>query len=100
MLVEAARAAANERVQRARGGVEPAGDVFGIMRFVYPGAFLAMLLEGFVRGTPPGFALAAGALLFVAAKTLKWWAILSLGRFWTFRVIVVPHAALVARGPY
>jgi len=42
----------------------------------------------------------AGALVFVAAKALKWWAILSLGRFWTFRVIVVPGATLVAAGPY
>ena len=42
----------------------------------------------------------AGAAVFVAAKALKWWAILSLGPFWTFRVIVVPGARLVAAGPY
>ena len=36
----------------------------------------------------------------MAAKALKWWAILTLGRFWTFRVIVVPGATLVAGGPY
>ena len=44
--------------------------------------------------------MAAGAVLFAAAKGLKWWAIVSLGRFWTFRVIVVPGARLVAAGPY
>lgn len=100
MLVETLRASANERAQRARGGVEPAGDVYRIMRVAYPGAFLAMFVEGTMRGAPSPGALLAGAALFLAAKGLKWWAILSLGRFWTFRVIVVPGAQLVAAGPY
>src|SRR5207302_315004 len=44
--------------------------------------------------------LLAGATLFAAAKALKWWAIATLGPAWTFRVIVVPGAPLVASGPY
>ena len=100
MLVEARRAATNERVQRARGGLEPPGDVYGLMRVAYPGAFLAMFIEGAFRAAPPRLADFIGAALFIAAKGLKWWAILSLGRFWTFRVIVVPGARLVSIGPY
>jgi methyltransferase len=100
MIAEALRAAANERVQRARRGTEPPGDVYGIMRVVYPSAFLAMLVEGSLSGAPAAPALVAGAIVFVSAKALKWWAIYTLGRFWTFRVIVVPGAALIARGPY
>jgi methyltransferase len=100
LLIETWRAARNEHAQRARGGVEPPGDVYKLMRIVYPGAFLAMFAEGAVRGSPSPPILAAGAAVFAAAKVLKWWAILSLGRFWTFRVIVVPGSALVAKGPY
>ena len=100
LILESLRASANERAQRARGGQEPAGDVYTVMRIVYPGAFLAMLVEGALRGAPPPAAMLAGALVFAAAKALKWWAILALGPFWTFRVIVVPGAALVAAGPY
>ena len=100
MLVEARRAAANERAQLARGGIEPPDDVYRVMQFVYPAAFLAMFAEGFARGVAPTPLTIAGAAIFTAAKALKWWAILSLGPFWTFRVIVVPGAALVARGPY
>jgi methyltransferase len=100
MIIEARRAARNERAQRARGGIEPPGDVYALMRVVYPGAFLAMLAEGAARGIPSPGVLLAGAMVFAAAKALKWWAILSLGSFWTFRVIVVPGASLVARGPY
>jgi methyltransferase len=100
LILEARRAAANERAQRARGGQEPSGDVYTTMRLVYPGAFLAMFVEGALRGAPPPAALAAGLIVFAAAKAIKWWAILSLGPFWTFRVIVVPGSSLVAAGPY
>jgi methyltransferase len=109
MLAEARRAARNERVQRARGGVEPPGDVYAVMQVVYPAVFLVMIGEGLwrhARLTPPPMLLtdarlaSSGLVLFVAGKALKWWAIASLGHAWTFRVIVVPGDALVARGPY
>ena len=100
MLIEARRAARNERAQRARGGVEAPGDVYAFMQVAYPGAFLLMILEEATRVGPPVGWLAAGALVFAASKSLKWWAIQTLGPAWTFRVIVVPGAPLAATGPY
>jgi methyltransferase len=100
MLVEARRARRNERAQRARGGIESTDDVYKTMRIVYPAAFLAMIVEARVGGGPPRGVGLAGIALFAAAKALKWWAILTLGPSWTFRVIVVPGASLVAKGPY
>jgi methyltransferase len=100
MLIEARRAAANERAQRLRGGIEPHDDVYKMMRIAYPAAFLAMLAEGRLRdGSGAGF-VAAGVIFFAAAKALKWWAIVTLGPCWTFRVIVVPGLKLVESGPY
>jgi methyltransferase len=98
MLVEARRAAANERAQRARGGTEPHGDVYRVMQYAYPAAFLAMIAEGAWRAGSP--LVVPGLVVFALAKALKWWAILSLGPCWTFRVIVVPGAAPVRSGPY
>jgi len=100
MAIEARRAARNEEAQRSRGAVEPPGDVYRLMRLAYPLAFLSMLVEGAMRGVPPPWALAAGGVTLAAAKALKWWAILSLGPFWTFRVLVIPGASLVRRGAY
>jgi methyltransferase len=100
MLVEARRAAANERAQLGRGGLEAPGDVYGAMRIAYPSAFLLMVVEGAIRGLPSRPTIALGAALFAAAKLLKWWAILALGPAWTFRVITVRSRALVTGGPY
>ena len=102
MLVEARRAARNERTQRARGGVEPGADapVFATMRIAYPAAFASMLAERVMRGGPTLDVVIIGAAVYTAAKALKWWAILELGPFWTFRVIVVPGASRVNSGPY
>ena len=100
MILEARRAARNERAQRARGGVEPRGDVYGLMAVAYPAAFLAMIIEGTVSGGPPPSVVAAGVAVFAGAKALKWWAIGALGACWTFRVIVLPDGARVVSGPY
>ncbi|MGE0705250.1 MAG: isoprenylcysteine carboxylmethyltransferase family protein [Vicinamibacterales bacterium] len=100
MLIEARRAARHEREQLSRGGIEPAGDVYQVMRLAYPGAFLAMLVEGAIRGLPGAPVAAIGLVVFALAKFLKWWAILSLGPSWTFRVIVRPGSTRVTDGPY
>jgi methyltransferase len=101
LAIEARRAARNERRQIARGGVEPAGDVYTMMRAAYPGAFVAMLVEGAVRHVQPALWLVAlGAAVFAGGKVIKWSAIAALGEQWTFRVIVVPGDRLVTRGPY
>jgi methyltransferase len=101
MIGEAIRASRNERIQFQRGGVEPPDDVYGVMRVMYPGVFLAMFGESLVRSSSPPLPVAiAGAVVFAGAKALKWWAIASLGHSWTFRVIVVPGIPLVVRGPY
>ncbi|MFI5179355.1 MAG: isoprenylcysteine carboxylmethyltransferase family protein [Vicinamibacterales bacterium] len=100
MIVEARLAAHHERAQFARGGVEPPGDVYRLMRVVYPAVFAVMIGEGAWRGASPPALVWAGAALFVAAKALKWSAIRALGPCWTFRVVVVPDAPLVVSGPY
>jgi methyltransferase len=100
LVLEARRASRNERAQRARGGIEPAGDVYRLMRIAYPGAFAAMIAEGFLRDAPAASVIGAGVAVLAAAKALKWWAIVTLGPFWTFRVVVVPNAPLIDRGPY
>jgi methyltransferase len=100
MLLEQRRSLANERALLLRGAVEPADDVYPVMRWTYPAAFVVMAIEGAMFGPSPGLTTAIGVIVLVAAKALKFWAIGSLGPRWTFRVLVPPDAPLVSHGPY
>ncbi|MEP7116467.1 MAG: isoprenylcysteine carboxylmethyltransferase family protein [Acidobacteriota bacterium] len=100
MAGEAVLSAHNASVLRARGAIEPAGDVYRTMQWAYPLAFVAMAVEGALRGGAPFPVVAAGLGVFGAAKALKAWAISSLGVRWSFRVLVPPGEAPLVRGPY
>ena len=107
LLAETQLSRSNERALKARGAVTPAGDVYAAMAIVYPAAFVAMAAEGLwtssnAAGPPDGGPnwLVSGALLFIASKALKYWAIRTLGERWTFRVMVLPGVPLVTGGPY
>ena len=103
MLAELVVARRNESALLTRGAVIPRGDVWFGMATVYPLAFVLMGVEG-LRWPPGGSGgpnwFAAGLLLLVASKALKYWAVWTLGERWTFRILVLPGAPLVAAGPY
>ncbi len=100
MLGELWLSMSNERRLRAHGAIEVEDPVYSLMRVAYPGVFIAMALEGAIRGVEPGPMTFAGVALMFAAKALKFWAISSLGTRWTYKVLVVPALPLVSTGPY
>jgi methyltransferase len=104
MLLEARRAARNDRRLRDAGAVEPAGDVYRLMVFAYPACFLALIGEAWLRDTSfdgvQGSRFVAGLALFAAAKGLKYWAIATLGPRWSFRVLVPPGSSRITSGPH
>lgn len=100
MGAEAMLSARHDRLLRAAGAVEPAGDVYRAMQVAYPMAFLALLTEGTLRQVEADAWICAGLLVFAASKVLKYWAIASLGARWTFRVLVPPSSTPIRRGPY
>lgn len=100
MLAEQQRSLRNERTLLERGAVEPAEDVYPMMRWTYPVAFVVMAVEGALIGPAPGVTTVVGVVVLVLAKALKFWAIRSLGPRWTFRVLVPPDASRVSHGPY
>lgn len=97
MGLETWRSASNDRGLRAAGAVEPPGDVYRLMAVSYPGAFAVMTGEALLAGTSWT---AAGLAVLILAKVLKYWAIGTLGRRWSFRVLVPPQSTRVTGGPY
>ena len=105
MLAEWRVSRTHERALRAAGALEPSDDVYRAMAWLYPGVFALMVIEGAWRASHPGEMtgpswMAAGVVLMVGSKALKYWAIGALGERWCFRVLVLPGRPLVASGPY
>jgi methyltransferase len=100
MVVELQLSFFNERALRARGAVEPEDDPYRLMRLAYPGAFIAMGIEGATHLTLNRDLVLAGLVLLGCAKALKFWVMTTLRERWTFKVLVPKDASLVTGGPY
>lgn len=100
MLAELRVSTRHERRLLARGAVAPADPVYSTMRWAYPAVFVAMAAEGLTSGPVPTIVLFTGIAVFIVGKIIKLWAIATLGDRWTYKVLVLPGAPLVASGPY
>lgn len=89
------------RAALARGGVERGQRHYPAMVLLHAGLLVGALAEATVGDRPfhgwLGWPMLAIAL---AAQALRWWCIATLGEQWSTRVVVVPGAPLVTRGPY
>lgn len=95
-LCELYYAQSNTRKLIAAGGVEHGADHYPFVVLVHS-AWIAALLFLVPPGTPPDWPWLA---VYIALQGLRAWVMVTLGRFWTTRVITLPGAPLVARGPY
>lgn len=84
----------------AEGGYEVGQDHYKWIVATHVFFFMGLLLEVTVRfdGYGAGFPVWLG--LFTLTQGLRYWAILSLGRYWNTRIIVAPDMEHVQRGPY
>src|SRR5262245_33582517 len=99
-IVERLYARRNERRLLREGAEEVAPWVFRLMVPVYVAIFPAAVAEHLVLTPRPPLALAIVMVaLFLLAKGLKTWAIVSLGDLWTMRVILPRSLRVLAGGP-
>ena len=95
-LVELAYADRNTRRLLARGGQEVGARHYPLL-VVLHAAWLGAIFLAVPADTPPSLPL---AVLFAALLGARLWTLWSLGPYWTTRVITLPDAPLVRRGPY
>ncbi len=93
---EVAYAARNTRALLRRGAFEAAAMQYPFIVALHAAWLLSMLF--FVPATAPVNWYLIG--LYGALQVLRLWIILSLGERWTTRIVVLPGASLVRRGPY
>ncbi len=89
-------ASRNTRALRARGGIEYGERHYPLIVLVHTSWLIAIAIS--VRHDPS--IRAFPLLLFALLQVLRVWVLVALGPYWTTRVITIPGAPLVHRGPY
>lgn len=89
----------NLKWSKARGGIEFGARHYPVMAVLHTALLAGCLLEAAHRSFIPALGWPMLAMV-IAAQALRWWCIATLGRQWNTRVVVVPDADRVTRGPY
>lgn len=85
----------------ARGGRETGLGHYPFMVVLHTGLLAGCLLEVWIAHRPfiPALGWTMLALV-IAAQSLRWWCIRTLGPQWNTRIVVVPNLPRVTGGPY
>ena len=87
----------NTLVLKAEGAYEVGAGHYPVIVAVH-GAGLASIAAWIAVGTTEISLM--WLIAYVVLQAARVWVMVSLGRYWTTRIIVVPHATLVVVGPY
>ncbi len=80
---------------KAQGGVEVGAGHYPLIVILHAAWLAGLWLLAWDRPVAPGW-----LLVFLVLQALRVWVIASLGGRWTTRIIILPQAPLVRRGPY
>jgi methyltransferase len=94
--VESFYAERNTRRLLASGGVEAGASQYPFFITLHAGWLVAMAIFIPASRAPNWWLLG----IYILLQPLRLWIIASLGPYWTTRIITVPNAPLVRRGPY
>jgi methyltransferase len=94
-LAELALARRHTAALLARGAREAGAGHYPVMVALHAAWLVGLWMLGYHQPVAPGW-----LAVFAALQLARVWVIASLGERWTTRIIVLPQAAPVARGPY
>jgi methyltransferase len=95
-LAELPHAERNTRALMARGAVEIGREHYPWLVVLHAAWLITIFLA---LPTPPAI-YAIPLALYIVLQAFRAWTLISLGPYWTTRIITLPGAPLVKRGPY
>ncbi|MCF6408280.1 isoprenylcysteine carboxyl methyltransferase family protein [Pseudalkalibacillus salsuginis] len=99
-LFELKIARRNEKEMKAKGAKEFAGDHYKWIVLLHTAFFISLASESYVRGFGVSFFFPLWFVLFIVLQSFRVWTIRSLGMFWNTKIIILPEAKVVKRGPF
>ncbi|HEY4125210.1 MAG TPA: isoprenylcysteine carboxylmethyltransferase family protein [Rhizomicrobium sp.] len=95
-LAELPYATRNTKRLLAQGGIEVGRKHYPLFIVLHAGWLIAIVLA--LPKDPPVYWAFLGA--YIVFEMLRFWVLMTLGPYWTTRIITLPNAPLVETGPY
>ncbi|MGO4886672.1 isoprenylcysteine carboxyl methyltransferase family protein [Anaerobacillus sp. MEB173] len=99
-LVEVLIANRNAKWILSQGGYEVGRNHYRIMVFMHAFFFLALLIEVTLNQTGFLWWSIFPLSIFLITQFGRIWTLTSLGKYWNTRIMILPHAEVVKKGPY
>jgi methyltransferase len=101
-LVELKIAARNEVWLKQQGAIEYGHRHYKFIVLLHTCFFLSIIAEYYLRGrhTEIGFLSYLFFVIFIFLQAGRIWVLASLGKYWNTKILRIPGAELVSKGPY
>lgn len=99
-LLELVIAKRNEKNMRAQGAYEVGASHYPLMILLHVSFFISLLIEVSTFNLTPSPLFLLFLVMFLCVQGLRVWCLISLGSFWNTKIIVLPGAHVVTKGPY
>ncbi|QBP43044.1 isoprenylcysteine carboxyl methyltransferase [Paenisporosarcina antarctica] len=99
-IVELFVARNNEIWMRSQGAYEVGASHYPFMLAIHVGFFISLIFEFVILGRSLSANFLLFLVIFLVLQMMRVWVISSLGRFWNTKIIVLPGAPVVNKGPF
>ncbi|BAQ12044.1 isoprenylcysteine carboxyl methyltransferase [Bacillus sp. OxB-1] len=99
-LVELAIAKRNEKWMRRQGAFEAGAEHYPVMIMMHAAFFVSLIMEVAMLDRPLSPFWHFLLPIFLLAQLMRVWCLSSLGKYWNTKILVVPGADVVRKGPY
>lgn len=99
-LVELFIAKRNEKWMKRQGAFEAGASHYPYMVAMHVLFFISLIIEVIVLDRELSLIWPLFLAIFLLAQVLRVWCLTSLGKYWNTKIVVLPNAKVVRKGPY
>jgi methyltransferase len=99
-IAELLIAKSNEKWMKKRGAKEYGRDHYLYIVWMHIGFFISLIGEVLLAGRPLSPYWPLLLMLFLIVQIGRIWVMMSMGRFWNTKIIVLPGAKVIRKGPF
>ncbi|GAA0350002.1 isoprenylcysteine carboxyl methyltransferase family protein [Bacillus horti] len=99
-LMELRIAKGNEVWIKEQGGYEVGQKHYPFIVALHVLFFISLIIEASISSFSLGSGWPLLLVIFIVTQALRVWSIVSLGRFWNTKIMILPQAHVQRRGPY